>query len=138
MSNHAMKIFFIFTLILLLHFIVQLLTYDTAIQPLLYPAFSFVLSYLLFYVPPAIVIDNSSLGDAIIRSVDLSVRKPLLIVSWLAVGVVLVVISKIIGDLLLSGLFSQYLVLLLNSIVFLPFLIILQTQMYMEKYPLAR
>ncbi len=137
-SNHAMKIFYILTLVLLLHFIVLLLTYDMPLQSVIYPLFSFVVSYFLFFVPPAIVIDNSTVYEAIVRSVNLAVKKPYLIVSWLLLGLVLLVFSKLVGDFLFAGIFSQFLVLLLNTIVFLPFLIILQTQMYMEKYPLAR
>lgn len=137
-SNHAMKIFYILTVVLLLHFIVQLLTYDMPIQPVIYPLFSFVISYFLFFVPPAIVIDNSTVYEAIQRSIYLAVKKPKLIISWLLVGSFLLIFSKLIGDLLFAGIWSQFLVLLLNAIVFLPFLIILQTQMYMEKYPLAR
>jgi len=137
-SNHAMKIFYILTLVLLLHFIVQLITYDIPFQSVIYPLFSFVVSYLLFFVPPAVVIDNCSLYDAIIISAKLSLRKPKLLFSWLIAGALLFIFSKVIGDILFAGIFSQFLVLLLNAIVFLPFLIILQTQMYMEKYPLAR
>jgi len=152
-SNHAMKIFYILTLVLLLHFIVLLLTYDMPLQSVIYPLFSFVVSYFLFFVPPAIVIDNSTVYEAIVRSVNLTLVRPLsflktwdvsaltmpvLIMLWVLFGAVLLVFSKLVGDFLFAGIFSQFLVLLLNTIVFLPFLIILQTQMYMEKYPLAR
>lgn len=136
--KHATRIFCVLTIVFILHLIAQLLLHDIYGQTVIYPLFSFVLSYLLLFVPPAIVIDDSDVGTAIIRSGDLALRKPLLCISWLAIGALTLVLSKISGDFLFSGVFSQYFALLVNSIVLLPFLIILQTQMYMEKYPLAR
>jgi hypothetical protein len=136
--TQVMRVFFVLTIMLLLLFFAQLLTYDMKIQPLIYPLFAFIVSYLLFFVPPAIVIDHSTPSEAIARSVSLGLRQPILIIAWLVVAAFLLILSKMIGDLLFAGIFSQYFVLLLNSLIFLPFLIILQTQLYMEKYPLAR
>ncbi|MFH1222061.1 MAG: hypothetical protein V1492_03175 [Candidatus Micrarchaeota archaeon] len=140
MQTHAMKIFYILTFVLLLNFIVQLLIayFDIPFGALLYPLFSFVVSFLLFYIAPAVVIDNSSIDEAIARSMRLAVRKPEMIIAWLLVGSVLLIVSKVFGDFIFPGLFSQYFVMLINAILLLPFLIVLQTQMYMEKYPLAR
>jgi len=136
--THVLKIFVFFTAMFLLHFVLQLLLYDTPFQTTLYPLISFLLSFILFFIPPAVVIDNADLFSASKFSIELALRKPHLVLSWLFFAAFLLVFSKIFGDLIFSGVFAQYLVLLLNSIVFLPFLIILQTEMYMEKYPLAR
>src|SRR4030095_4578828 len=59
MGTYATRIFYIYTMMLLLLFIAQLLTFDNPYQSLIYPLFAFVLSSLLFFVPPAVVIDNS-------------------------------------------------------------------------------
>ncbi|MEM4165855.1 MAG: hypothetical protein QW255_00645 [Candidatus Bilamarchaeaceae archaeon] len=136
--THVTKIFIFFTLLLIVQFFLQILLYDAPFQKFIYPFLLFLIYFLLFFIPPAIVIDNSDLSTAFIRSADLAIRKPVLIFTWLLTGVFLLILSKLFADLILAGVFAQYLVLLLNSIVFLPFLIILQTEMYMEKYPLAR
>lgn len=137
-KNHVAKIFVLFTAIVLLHLFFNIFLYDVPFQSIAYPAFSFIVSFLLFFIPPAIVIDNSDIGSAISRSVYLSTRKPQLVFFWLLLAAFLLSASKLFGDLIFSGEYAQFLVLLLNSVVFLPFLIVLQTEMYMEKYPLAR
>ncbi len=138
MGTHATRIFYIYTLALLLMFIVQLLTYDNPFQSWLYPLFLLALSYLLFFVPPAVVIDHSDTPTAIRRSARMALLKPRFFIMWTLIALFSLSLVKVVADFLFSGVFAGYFVLLVNSLIVLPFLIVLQTQMYMEKYPLAR
>ncbi|VVC02581.1 Uncharacterised protein [Candidatus Bilamarchaeum dharawalense] len=137
-GTYATRIFYIYTMALLLMFIFQLLTYDHPIQTWFYPFLSFVLSFLLFFVPPAVVIDNSDTPTAIKRSITMAIKNPHFVLVWAITSLVLVSIVKLVADLLFASPFSSYFVLLINCLLILPFLTILQTQIYMEKYPLAR
>ncbi len=138
MGTHATRIFYIYTLMLLLLFIIQLLLYENPLQSWLYPLFLLAASYLLFFVPPAVVIDNSDTPAALGRSVEMALRKPGFFIMWTLITFFSISLVKVVADFLFSGVFAGYFVLLVNSLIILPFLIVLQTQMYMEKYPLAR
>ncbi len=138
LEKYATRIFYIYTLMLLLLFVVQLLLYENPLQPWLYPLFAFILSFLLFFVPPAVVIDNSDTPTAIRRSVQMAIKNPSAIFIWTLVGLVSLSVVELIAHLVFPSPFSGYFILLVNSLVVLPYLILLQTQMYMEKYPLAR
>jgi hypothetical protein len=138
MGTYATRIFYISTMMLLLMFIAQLLLYENPLQPWLYPVFLFVLSGLLLFVPPAVVIDNSDTPTAIKRSAQMAIRNPHFVLLWVFVSLLGMSAVKLIADTVFSSPFSGYFVLLVNSLVVLPFLTVLQTQMYMEKYPLAR
>jgi hypothetical protein len=138
MGTHAMRIFYIYTLMLLLLFIIQLLLYDNPLQSWLYPLALLILSYLLFFVPPAVVIDHSDTPTAIRRSAQMALQKPRFFIMWTLITFFSLSLVKVVADFLFSGVFAGYFVLLVNSLIILPFLIVLQTQMYMEKYPLAR
>lgn len=138
MGTHATRIFYIYTLALLLMFIVQLLTYDNPFQSWLYPLFLLALSYLMFFVPPAVVIDHSDTPTAIRRSARMALLKPRFFIMWSLIALFSLSLVKVVADFMFSGVFAGYFVLLVNSLIVLPFLIVLQTQMYMEKYPLAR
>ena len=137
LSTYATRIFYIYTLMVLLLFIVQLVTYDSPLQSIVYPVAAFALSFLLFFVAPAVVIDNSDTPTAIRRSAAMAIKNPLMVVFWAIVGLLAISIVELFGFLLPSP-FSGYFILMVNSLFVLPFLIIMQTQMYMEKYPLAR
>jgi hypothetical protein len=138
MGTYAMRIFYIYTMALLLFFIAQLLTYENPLQPWIYPLFTVVISGLLFFVPPAVVIDNSDTPTAIRRSVAMALRNPHMVLLWILISLLSLSALKLIADLVFSSPFSGYFVLLINSLLLLPFLTVLQTQMYMERYPLAR
>lgn len=137
MGTYAMRIFYVCTLMLLVIFVFQLITYENSLQSWLYPLFVIILSFLLLFVPPAVVIDNLDTPSAIKRSVLMALEKPVLVLAWGVVGFVLVVLTEILSFAILPHPISEYAVLLINSFIILPFLVVLQTQMYMEKYPLA-
>jgi hypothetical protein len=138
LEKYAIRIFYIYTLMLLLLFIVQLLLYENPAQSWLYPLFAFILSFLLFFVPPAVVIDNSDTPTAIRRSVQMAFKNPTQILIWTLVGLISLSGVELFAHTIFPSPFSGYFILLVNSLVVLPYLVVLQTQMYMEKYPLAR
>ncbi|MFH0884113.1 MAG: hypothetical protein V1861_00200 [Candidatus Micrarchaeota archaeon] len=138
MGTYAMRIFYISTMFLLIMFILQLLTYDNPLQPWIYPLAILALSFLLFFVPPAVVIDNSDTPTAIRRSVAMAVQNPHFVMLWTVLLLLSVSVVKMGADLVFASPFSGFFVLLVNCLLILPFFTVVQTQMYMEKYPLAR
>lgn len=138
MGTHATRLFYIYTLMMLIMFIIQLVMYDNPFETWIYPIFLLVMSFALFFVAPAVVIDNSDTPTAIRRSISVAMRKPLMVIVWALLAFLSLSITTLISGLIFSSPFSSYFTLLVNSLFILPFLIVLQTQMYMEKYPLAR
>ncbi|MCI0503466.1 hypothetical protein L0Y65_02020 [Candidatus Micrarchaeota archaeon] len=138
MGTYAMRIFYISTMFLLIMFILQLITYDNPFQSWIYPLATLVLSSLLFFVPPAVVIDNSDTPTAIRRSVAMALQNPHFVLLWTILLLLSVSAVKIAADFVFSSPFSGFFVLLVNCLLILPFFTVLQTQMYMERYPLAR
>jgi hypothetical protein len=137
-KEYAGRIFYIYTILLLLLFVAQLLSYDMPFRELFYPIFVLFLGFVTFFIAPAVVIDHSDTPTAIRRSFRLASEKPLYVVLWTLAGFFLISAIELISYLILPGMLGPAFVLLFNSLFILPFLIILQTTMYMEKYPLAR
>ncbi len=137
MQTYAIRIFAIYTVMLILSFALQVLTYESSIQKIVYPLTMFIISLITFYVAPAIVIDDCGILNAIEKSIKAVSQTPLMVLSWIIVGFLALALTKLISDLIF-GSFSGYVVLLVNSLLVLPFLIVFQTHLYMEKYPLAR
>ncbi len=138
MGRYASRIFYIYTIMLLLIFIFQLILYDNPFKSWLFPLLTFGISFLLFFISPAIVIDEEDTPGAINKSINMALGKPLMVISWSVIGLVSLSIVKVFCDLILPHTISPYVVFIFNSLFLLPFLIVLQTQMYMEKYPLAK
>ncbi len=138
MRTHAIRIFYILTLALLFECIVQLILYDNPLKTWVYPIVMLVFFFFISFSIPAVVIDNADAPNAIVYSIRFALRKPMLVLLWMITLTIALLGSMLLSSLLLSSPFWGYLVLLLNSIILLPFMLILQTQLYMEKYPLAR
>ena len=138
MGTYAARIFLVYTCLLLVLFAAQIITYDNPLQPLIYPFIGLLLSAAVFFVPPAVVIDNLDPFRALSLSATMALRNLHLVIIWSIIALLSVSILTIIADVLFTMPFSGYFVLLINSLIVLPFLTVLQTQMYMEKYPLAR
>lgn len=136
-GTYAMRIFYISTLMVLLQFVFQILTYGIPFQSVIYPLLTLVVSLALFFVAPAVVIDNYSTPHAIRRSIEMVLKKPFSVGLWTLFALLIISVVTVIGSILPSP-FSWYFVLFINSLFVLPFLVVLQTQIYMEKYPLAR
>lgn len=137
MGEYALRIFYVFTILVLFQFALHLITYDSSLQSWLYPLLSFILGFFLFFVPPAVVIDHADTFTAIQLSITMAIKKWYLILIWAFLGLAVLSVLKLVLDIIIKP-YSEIILLLINSLIILPFLIILQTQMYMEKYPLAK
>lgn len=137
-GKYTLKIFVLFVLLVLITLALQLATYGLEQQEWVYPILLGVASLAFFFVPPAVVIDEKSTMHALKTSIDLVIKRPVLIVSWIVLGFILISVSELIFFYIVGPVFGPYLTMVVNSLFILPFLIILQSHMYMERYPLAR
>jgi hypothetical protein len=135
-GKYATKVFLVLIIFTLLLSALFLVLYENPFQSVLYPLLSFVISMLFFFSVPAIVIDERDTLNSLRASFRVVMQKPLFVLIWLGIAFVFILLSGIIAYVFPRFL-TQYVMMLLNSIVILPFLLVLSTQMYMEKYPLA-
>ncbi len=137
-AKHATKVFVIYTAIVVVLFILQVVLYESPLQSIIYPLCVLGLSFFTFFAAPAVVIDNYDSITAIRRSVDMAFKKPMMIFAWTIICLFVLTVLVVFFDFLLPYPYAGFMVLIFNSLFLLPFLVVLQTQMYMEKYPLAR
>ena len=135
-GKYSSKIFVLCTIALLVIFIFQIVTY-WFLQSLIFPFILLFISVFLFFAPAAIVIDGYDLQTAAIRSARMCLARPEFFLSWAVANLICLSFFWIFFGFLQPP-FSNYLLLITNALFILPFFVVLQTQMYMEKYPLAR
>ena len=141
-STYAVKMFYLLTIFLLVVFALNLLTFEKEVSTYLYPLAIFILYFFLLFIPiPAIVIDDYDTFEAIEYSFKMFFRNPVMTFLsyflWTLIGLIILTVLGLILYFILPGLWARALLLLINFVFVLPFLLILQTHMYMEKYPLA-
>ena len=139
-TTYAIKLFIVSLIIILVLSLFQILTIDLSSRALLYGLLSFLFGLLLFYVPPAIVIDNQSIVSSITYSMRFvgKVYPLIMAIIWTILGLFFVSVVAETFLLILSYPFSEFATILVNAVIVYPYLFILQTHMYMDKYPLTK
>ena len=132
--KYSGKLLGLFVLLELALFVVQMLTIDMPYHYILYPIIGIVLFSLVFFVPNAVVIDNLKLNKAFLAGIKMLRYHWDLIVLWMLTGFILISATEAIFFFI--GL-PSIAILIVNSLLIFPYLIILQAQLYMRKYPLA-
>ena len=133
-TGYTLNVFMLFLLGTIALLIVQLLTFEMGTQGWLAPALSFIVWLPLFYAPAALVIDEMRPFRAAEKSFKMVFSKLPYFLLWLAISFVLLSALDLLFLNVLPHKVGSLAVLVINSLVLMPFLIVLQTQIYMSKY----
>lgn len=133
-TGYTLNVFMLFLLGTIALLIIQLVTFEMGAQRWLSPLLSLAVWLPLFYAPAALVIDDMRPYRAAQKSVSMIISKLPYFLLWLAIAFVLLSVFDFAALALLPHSMGSLAVLLLNSLLLMPFLIVLQTQIYMSKY----
>ncbi|BCS90554.1 MAG: hypothetical protein ARM1_0011 [Candidatus Micrarchaeota archaeon] len=104
---------------------------------------SFIIYALIFYAPNAIVLDDLSIINSIKKSIYLQRKRPAYFICWIVLSAI-VVLLLILISLYLNHLnpsyttLYNYLIFTIYGLFFLPFIILLQANMYLDRYKLLK
>ena len=90
----------------------------------------------LFYAPASIVIDDNKITRAIKASARFIVGRFDYFVLWLVIAIALLTVFDFIFIAIGGSVLSRYLMLIVNSLFILPFLVLLQSELYMKRFKL--
>ncbi|MDD5337780.1 MAG: hypothetical protein PHS02_04825 [Candidatus ainarchaeum sp.] len=135
--KYAVKVFLIYTIAVLLALTVNVATFDSPYHNIIYPLLSFIFFLAVFFVPPAIVVDDMDTFRAVALSAKMVVAKWKLVLLWVVAALFVMSFVELTLFLLIPVSIAKYLVLAVNGLLLIPILTIFQTQVYLEKYPLS-
>jgi len=133
-TGYTLNVFSLFLLGTIALLIIQLVTFEMGAQKWLAPLLSLLVWLPLFYAPAALVIDDMRPYRAAQKSVSMILSKLPYFLLWLVIAFALLALLDAAALALLPHKMGSLAVLLLNSLLLMPFLIVLQTQIYMSKY----
>jgi len=138
-EKYVLTVFWLYLTAWVLMLIVNLLSYEFGANQWASPLFGLLLSLPLFYAPTAIVIDEQRPLVAMKTSLSLIKKQFALFVLWLIIGIAALSLIDIFFILIRGMLpFARYFVLVANSMLVMPFLIMMQVQIYLTKYTILR
>ena len=91
-----------------------------------------------FYAPAAIVMDEMRASRALRTSARLVFAKLSYPLVWLAVAIVLLSALDLVFIAVGGASWSRYMLLVFNSVFIMPFLVIMQSEAYLRRYPLMK
>lgn len=123
--------------------LVGLFTQPTGHSALITSIVGLVLAPFFFYAPASIVIDDSKILRAMKKSAVFFIKRFDYFLLWLVIGIALLslvdeLFTLIGGQGALGVEFSGMALLVFNSLFIIPFLVVLQSEFYMKRFPLLK
>jgi len=134
LTGYTLNVFLLFLLGTIALLIIQLLTFEMGAQSWLSPILSLLVWLPLFFAPAGLVIDELRPFRAAQKSFSMVFAKLPYVMLWLVASLILLSVFDAIFLAALPHKLGSLAVLLINSLVLMPFLIVFQTQVYMSKY----
>lgn len=134
-ETHTLTLFLLFLIAFVVTLAINLFLYDYGLHTTVGVLASFLIALSLVFAPQAVVIEDAGLRHAVIRSWRvITTRFPYFVAFLVLSGILFTGLTALSLALEPSLPYAKYLALIVNSIVVIPFLEVLKTQIYLSKY----
>lgn len=116
----------------------NVLSYSTGYSGIITAIVGLAVTPFFFYAPASIVIDDNRLARALDASTSFFVKRLDYFLLWLVVSIILVSVFDLLFIAISGTLASRYVMLVFNSLFIMPFLIVLQSELYMNRFSLLK
>ena len=130
------KVFAVLLIYSLVLLAVNVLAYTVNFQAASTAIVGFIGFAIIFYVPSAIVVDNKRIGRAVKDSVRLVLHAPQFYLMWFILLAIVISVVDFVFITIAGAFWSSYIVLVVTSVVVLPYFVILQAESYMKRFAL--
>ena len=137
-EKYTAKAFVVLLAYALILMVVDISSYYFGLQGIATPILGFILFIFVFYAPVAIVVDNKKILAAIRQSVELVISEPANFAIWLALIVVILTALDFVSIHVFGTFYSTYVVLVINSLLVMPYFILFQAEAYMRRFPVLK
>ena len=136
-EKYTGRIFVVLSLFTFAIFASEILTYGIRPVGLITAIVGLALTPFVFYAPASIVMEDSRISKALKRSARFFVSGFGYFLVWLAVAIVSITLIDLLFIVAVPA-FSEYLAIIVNSILVMPFLVVFQSEAYLKKFPMMR
>jgi len=116
----------------------QLLAFMWDLDTVVFSMVSLVISYVVFFVPFAMVIDDYNMGRAMGAAWNHLRTKPFDPLKWFVIIMVANLAIVFLLQLVMDYQLAKGIATFINGLIILPFMIIYGAHMYVDKYPMTR
>ncbi len=138
LETYTSKVFMVLILETLILLLMSILLYGTGYSAIVTAVVGLVISPLFFYAPASIVIDDNRVINAMRASTKFFARKSGYFALWVVVAVVLLSGFDFLFISIGGTLVSRYVMLVFSSLFIMPFLVVLQSESYMNRFKMLK
>ena len=138
LETYTGKVFLVLLLFTAVMTITNLITYEYQMANYLTWIAALILTPFFFYSPASIVIDDNKIIRSFKASLKFISKKPKYFALWLGCAVASYTVLDLLAMSITGPLVAEYLVLIIGSLLILPFLIMLQGESYMKRFSMLR
>ena len=136
-EKYTARIFAVLGLFTLAIFASEILTYGIKPVGLITAVVGLALTPFVFYAPASIVMEDSRISKAMKRSAKFFASGFSYFLAWLAIAIVSITLINLLFIAAVPQ-FSEYLSIIVNALLVMPFLIVFQSEAYLKKFPMMR
>lgn len=137
-EKYISKVFVVLLLFTVIILLVNLAFYNLGVSGIATYLVVLALTPFLFYAPSSIVIDDLSIIRSIKASLKFFVKRFDYFLLWLVLAIIVITFFDFIFIVGTGTIISRYLMLVVNSLFILPFFVVLQSEMYLKRFPLLK
>ncbi len=138
LERYTSRVFAVLLLFTVLLSLFDLLLYVSHAPTFIYYLLVLLITPFFFYAPSSVVIDDSRVLHAMRMSVKFLVKRFDYFLLWLAIAAVALSIFDGLFILISPTIVSTYIMLVFNAVFVLPFLVLLQSQMYLKRFAMLK
>jgi hypothetical protein len=138
MEKYTSKVFVLLLAFTAIVMLVNIVSYVYGLTAIPTYVAALVLTPFLFYAPSSIVIDDRSVARSIRASLKFFTKRFDYFLLWLAIAIALITVFDFAFIAVSGTLISRYAMLIFNSVIILPFLVLLQSELYLKRFPLLK
>jgi hypothetical protein len=137
-EKYISKVFVVLLLFTVIILLVNLAFYNLGVSGIATYIVVLALTPFLFYAPSSIVIDDFGVIRSIKASLKFFVKRFDYFLLWLVLAILVITFFDFIFIVGTGTVISRYLMLVVNSLFILPFFVVLQSEMYLKRFPLLK
>jgi hypothetical protein len=136
LEKYTAKVFAVLLISTFIILAVNVATYSNGYSQIITAVVGLIITPFVFYAPASIVIDDNRIPHAIMSSLKFFISRFDYSMLWLVIAIALLTVFDLIFIIIGGPFISRYLMLAFDSIFILPFLVLLQSELYMKRFKL--
>lgn len=138
LEKYTAKVFAVLLAWAVIIILANVLSYPTGYSGIITAIVGLAVTPFFFYAPASIVIDDNRLARALDASTAFFRKRFDYFLLWLVISVLLISFFDFVFIAVTGTLASRYIMLVFNSLFIMPFLIVLQSELYMNRFSLLK